>query len=443
MLYRFSVENFKSFKERSEISFIPNADTCRHVADVGSDIPVLRSAVIYGANASGKSNFIKAIDFVQDLILDNRKLAEEDNMAYRLDVESVNQPTVFSFEIKIEKELYQYGMAVSFSEVRVEEEWLFQLKKEEEDIEIFSRSYDAGNKKYEIDFRYDKDDLNAPRYYTYKEDLSKAMQRLVLTELAQKELEGGRFIEVIKSVYKWFEELIIIFPNSEYNLLGAIAKNQKTVNNLYKKYFKVFGIDIEDIHITQIPLHFASIPPKILSKIKMDLQRNEKEDNMAMLHSNGLDYLVQVDDKNELRISEVKFTHKNGDYSVEFNKRDESDGTQRLFDLIPMMGYIINEDRVVIVDEIDRSLHCLLTRELFEHFFKNSKNRKSQLICSTHDILLLDLALLNKEEIWFVNKEKSGSVIYPLNKFKVEKDAINIDRNYLLGRYKGTPEFNE
>ena len=142
MLYRFSVENFKSFKERSEISFIPHQDTVRHVADVGSDVPVLRAAVIYGANASGKSNFIKAIDFAQDFILDNRKLQEGTNQAYRLDAEGVRTPSVFTFEIKVEEDLFQYGMAVSFKEAVVLEEWLFRLDEREEWVELFSRSYD-------------------------------------------------------------------------------------------------------------------------------------------------------------------------------------------------------------------------------------------------------------------------------------------------------------
>lgn len=134
MLYRFSVENFKSFKERSEISFIPHQDTVRHVADVGSDVPVLRAAVIYGANASGKSNFIKAIDFAQDFILDNRKLQEGTNQAYRLDAEGVRTPSVFTFEIKVEEDM----------------EWRF---------------------------------------------LSKESRKLVLTELAQKEMEADGFNE--------------------------------------------------------------------------------------------------------------------------------------------------------------------------------------------------------------------------------------------------------
>lgn len=440
MLYRFSVENFKSFKERSEISFIPHQDTVRHVVDAGSDVPVLRAAVIYGANASGKSNFIKAIDFAQDFILDNRKLQEGTNQAYRLDAEGVRTPSVFTFEIKVEEDLFQYGMAVSFKEAVVLEEWLFRLDERKEWVELFSRSYDKDSQKYELDFCLETGNSNKTRYEVYREDLSKESRKLVLTELAQKEMEADGFNEALGRVYQWFEKLMVIFPHSEYNLLGAAVKDLEAVNRLYKSYFKIFDIDIENINISPVPQSLVPIPQPVLTRIKVDLQRKEEANQIAMLNGNGRDFLVRLDDEGDLEFSEVKFIHKNDQYEVELNKGEESDGTQRLFDLIPLLGYVINEDRVVIVDEIDRSLHCLLTREIFEYFFRKSQVKRSQLICTTHDVLLLDLALLNKEEIWFVDKKDKKSVLYPLDKFKIG-NAINIDKNYLLGRYDATPSF--
>lgn len=439
MLYRFSVENFKSFKDRSEISFIPRKDTWRHVADVGSDIPVLRAAVIYGPNASGKSNFIKAIDFAQNFILDNRKLQEGSNQAYKLDAEGVENPSVFTFEVKVGEELFQYGVAVSFKEAAVLEEWLFRLNEQKEWAELFSRSYDEGSQKYELDFHLETDNKNKTRYEVYREDLSKESCKLVLTELGQKEMDADEFNEALEKVYEWFKKLIVIFPHSEYNLLGAAVKDLEAVNRLYKSYFQIFDIDIENITISPVPQSLVPIPQPVLAKIKVDLQRSERSNQIAMLNGNGRDFLVRLDN-GDLDFSEVKFKHKNGQYKVELSKGEESDGTQRLFDLIPLLGYVIEEDRVVIVDEIDRSLHCLLTREIFEYFFRKSKVKRSQLICTTHDVLLLDLSLLNKEEIWFVDKKDKKSVLYPLDKFKIG-NAINIEKNYLLGRYEATPSF--
>lgn len=440
MLYRFVVENFKSFKDRNEISFIPGVDTVRHVADANTELPVLRTAVIYGANASGKSNFIKAIDFARGFILDNRLLQEEMNQAYKLDAEGVLKPSSFTFEIKVEEALFQYGVALSFKDSMVLEEWLFRLDEHKEWQELFSRSYDEESRAYELDLHIGKANTNQARYEVYKEDLSKDSQKLVLTEMAQKEMEADEFKVMLGSVFDWFKRLIVIFPSTEYNLLGAAIKDLEGVNRLYKSYFKIFDIDIENIVVREIPQSLLPVPSKVLVKIRVDLQRTNEPDSMAMLHSRGQNFLVRLDGKGDVEISEVKFMHKNGAYEVELSQGEESDGTRRLFDLIPLLGYVINEDRVVIVDEIDRSLHCLLTREIFDYFIRHSHVRRSQLICSTHDVLLLDLGLLNKEEIWFVDKQEKKSMLYTLDKFKIGK-AINIDKNYLLGRYKAVPSF--
>lgn len=445
MLYRFSVENFKSFRDRSEISFIPTGTPHRHVADQASKLPVSRTAVIYGANASGKSNFIKAIDFAQEFILRNEYLLEVKNLAYKLQQGFTDQPSIFSFEIKTENELFQYGTAISFKKSMILEEWLYQLN-ENGETEIFSRTYNDEKEQYDIDFQYEGSTPNESRYVIYQEDLAINKTNLILTELAGKQLEKDSFKEKIDTVFEWFKKLIIIFPTSKYNLLGAVAKDQDSVNDLYKSYFKTFDIDIEDIHLKEVDVNHLSMPEDILRDIKSDLLK-DKQDNekkvMAMLHNIKQDYLVRLDDNGELNFSEVKFTHRNGEHTVELDKQDESDGTQRLFDLIPMIGYIIKEDRVVIVDEIDRSLHPLLVKKIFEFFLKNAEGRKSQLICSTHDVLLLDSSLLEKNEVWFIRKRKSCSSIYSLDKFNLPDPNINLVENYLLGRMGSIPLFDD
>ena len=433
MLYRFSVENYKSFRDRNEISFIPVSEN--------DDRKVLQTSVIYGANASGKSNFIKAIDFAQDFILDNSCLVEVDNLAYKLEKEYIQKPSVFSFEILVDEVLYQYGFAVSFKDSMVLEEWLFSIAKGEEN-EFFSRTYDEDNDIYEIDLRYESGIENAERYQIYSNDLQKNKVALILTELAKKPIGQDSLKKAIDTVFDWFRKLVVIFPTSKYNLLGAVAKDQETANELYKSYFKIFNIDIEDIHLKEIDKSYLSIPDDVIKAIKADLIKNKqeiKEEAMAMLHGVKQDYLVKLDDNGELCFLEVRFTHRHNNYAVEMDKEEESDGTQRLFDLIPMLGNVLKEDRTIIIDEIDRSLHTLIVRKFFELFVRNVGDRKSQLICTTHDVLLLDTALLDKSEIWIIQKKAGRSSVFCMDKFKFPNNHSNLMENYLLGRMGGVP----
>ena len=121
-----------------------------------------------------------------------------------------------------------------------------------------------------------------------------------------------------------------------------------------------------------------------------------------------------------------------------FEISDESDGTKRLFDLIPVYE-IGQHERVIIIDELDRSFHSKLTEEYIEKFFEVTKDKKSQLICTTHDLNLMDLNILRQDEIWFIEKESDhSSKIYSLSDFKERFDK-NILNEYLIGRYGAIP----
>jgi len=125
-----------------------------------------------------------------------------------------------------------------------------------------------------------------------------------------------------------------------------------------------------------------------------------------------------------------------------FEYADESDGTKRLFDLLPLFLKSMTE-RTIFVDEIDRSLHTNLTREFFKLFYELVEDKNCQLIATTHDSNLLDLDLVRQGEIWFIErKEDHSSELYSLNRFKERFDK-KIDKEYLLGRYGAIPIFND
>ena len=440
MLYRFIIENFKSFKKRNEISFIPD-ETSHHVAYAETQIPVLRDAVIYGANASGKSNVIKAINFVRRLVITNNLSIIVPKLAFRMSEESKADPSLFVVEMRVGEKLYQYGLTLSFLRGMVLNEWLKVYSSDEKKWnDMILRIWDDETQRYEVILSYPSSTENATRYDTYSQDLSTSTKVLALSVLAEKELKGDDYIESIQSVYKWFEDLIVIFPHTKYNLLGKVVKDIDAVNELYRKYFKIFGIDIDEIKLSKVPSNYIKLDDDIIEEIRKDLMKDE-EGTMAMIHGEDQDYLVELSKEKSLQFSEVRFVHKLGEYETEFSLDEESDGTQRLFDLIPMLGFIAESDKVAIIDEIDRSLHCLLTQEMLKNFIESTKNRHSQLICTTHQVLLMDLSLLGRKEIWFVEKQNKESQLYALDKYKFNGDTLDVADNYLLGRFGGIPKY--
>lgn len=439
MLYRFSVQNFRSFKDVCELSFIPQEGSDMHVADFDTDIPVLRSAVIYGPNASGKSNLIKAMAFARGVILDNSRLAKSNNESYRLSSDTNQTPSVFSFQIKIDSSLYEYGFAVSFKRLEVVEEWLYKIKKEGDDELVFTRTQNPDTKLNEIEFNTGAQNGNASRYETYKADLENATSELVLTSLANKKFGGDLFKTVIDGVYRWFVKLIILFPSTTINLIGAMATNKEAVNKMYQQYYSLFDIDIDEIQLNKITGGYVDVPEEVMAQIKTDLAL-DSEEKYCVLHGGSRDYLVKLDENSELEFSEIKFLHKTPDGNVSFGQENESDGTLRLFDLIPVLGKILSEDRVLVVDELDRSLHSILTRKLLEYFYKHSEKRNSQLICTTHDVVLLDMSPISNQEIWFVDKKNKQSSLYPLSSYKLTGDGKDIVKKYLIGRFAAIPQ---
>ena len=440
MLYRFIIENYKSFKGRNEISFIPE-DSNRHAAYIDTPIPVLRDAVIYGANASGKSNVVKAINFMKRLVVTNNLSIIVPKLAFRMSEETKRNPSLFVAEMRIGDSLYQYGLALSFMRGMVLNEWLKEFSMESKQWkELIWRVWDDDIQKYEVRLSYPEDSENASRYNTYAQDLASSTKVLALSVLAEKELQGDIYVNSIQKVYKWFEDLIIIFPQTKYNLLGKVVKDIDAVNELYKKYFKIFGIDIDEIRLSKVSSNYIRLDDDIKEEIRKDLLKDD-DGTMAMIHGDDQDYLVELSKEKTLQFSEVRFVHRQGKYETDFALDEESDGTQRLFDLIPMLGYVAESDKVVVIDEIDRSLHCLLTQEMFKNFIESTENRHSQLVCTTHQVLLMDLDLLGRREIWFVEKQAKESKLYSLDQYRFDGDTLDVSRNYLLGRFGGIPKY--
>lgn len=174
-----------------------------------------------------------------------------------------------------------------------------------------------------------------------------------------------------------------------------------------------------------------------IKEILMDFNNVIKNNDLGKEFYN---WLINPLDKVNIVYNKLLLNHGNSDDMFDYT--DESDGTKRLFDLIPIF-YENGRGSLILIDEIDRSLHTNLTRKFLELFFKIVEDRECQLIATTHDSNLLDLELLRQDEIWFVERQPDhSSKVFSLNKFKERFDK-KIDKEYLLGRYGAIPVFDD
>lgn len=434
MLYRYIVENYKSFRNRTEWSLIPTVS--KDPASVG--IQVQQMNAIYGANASGKSTLVKSMAFMHQVIRNNDILAKSENKCYRMDSESVNRPTSFCVQILCDGVMYDYGFSYLFKSGRIVSEWLYRLLEDGEEL-IFER--ELQDQTYAIGFPDSHDSAIQAVIDVYKADMSRAYAVLMLNELAKKDMDIAP-VRAAKTVVEWFRNLLIIFPNSRFNLIRHTSEDENKVNDMYCDNFKRFGIDITRIKLETIPAKYLKLEDSIADEIREDLknERAKGTDAHTIVTIDSTPILLELDDAGDLKAREVVFVHEFDEGRAgALHWKDESDGTNRLFDIIPIANMVADSSCVVIVDELDRSLHSNLTRHFVRYVKEKLQNTRSQFLFTTHDTLLMDTALLNRDEIWMVEKSNGASRLVPLAQYRV-KNAEYIRENYLLGRYGGIAE---
>ena len=182
------------------------------------------------------------------------------------------------------------------------------------------------------------------------------------------------------------------------------------------------------------------LPEKVLESLKTSISKR-LTDGVASAAVIGNDSRVQIRYENgDLIASKVFTNHGNNDDLFEYY--DESDGTQRLFDLIPIFQNVLNNS-VILIDEIDRSLHTKAVQEFINYFYAVAIHSESQLIVTTHDSNILDLDFIRQDEIWFIERQRNhSSKLYSLNQFRERFDK-RIEKEYLLGRYGAIPVFRQ
>ncbi len=443
MLIRFTVENFLSFKDEAEFSMVPGRARKHknhiYVDENRKDIRLLKTGVIYGANASGKTNLIKAMDFAQKLIVEGRRASQSiSSTPFLLDRETETQLSKFLFEIKKGTKSYSYRFEVDAKRIRSES--LYELRSASEKL-LFQRfTNDSGHTRIEFGKLPLSEEQNE-LFLSFTATGTRANQ-LFLKESVE------RNVKYFEDVYEWFRTgLVLIFTHSIPGAeLGAIYLNDE--DNFQKKYrdlIQLYDLDIDDIELhhieTDVEQLFMEQDKSNISSLVDELP--DDPDAKAILYNPPLKLFVFVDRYAQYEGYRFVTVHdvKHENRRVRFDLHMESDGTIRLFELTPaLIRLLSSKDEIVfVVDELDRSLHSEMTYNILDIFLSNSIGKPSQLIVTTHELEILNLDFLRRDELWLIEKDShAASILYSLEEFAPRFD-VDIKRGYRAGRYGAIP----
>lgn len=442
MLIRFTIENFLSFREKQVFSMIPGKGSLKsqHKSTPVKGVTVLKAGVIYGANASGKSNLIKAIDFGRKIVLKGTKAEQPiSTNFYKLDKKFLTKPTYVEYEIQHKEKNYAYGFIINAKEIV--DEWLFEINKSGE-TKIFER---IRTTEYDLNFLFKKNKTLVEKQFLEFTAKGTPRNQLLITQIRNTNVtDNVTDIQDILNVIDWFQNaLTVIYPGTK-NISKKFELHKDTnLQQVFKDMLEYFDTGIDGIEFKEVDFEKMDIPLEVKEDIKNDLFSEKSEKTSAFL-SNPQDdkyYVISKIDSHTIQAKLLKTKHKiiGGGYEL-FDLKDESDGTRRIMDLIPLLIDFFRGGNVFVVDEIERSLHPNLVRDFFELILDKCENVNSQFIVSSHEAILLTQKLLRKDEIWFAVKNKEGATkLHSLEDYNVRFDK-EIMKDYLLGRFKGVPK---
>lgn len=442
MLIQFSVGNFRSFNQEVLLNLIPTKKDKLHHGHIirseetGIKTKALPLAIFYGANASGKSNLVKAMSFAKKLIVKGTRGDQEIGVTpFLLSNNKTDEPSHFEFIFKHKGVLYTYGFKTTKKEIK--EEWLFAVFSKKE-VRLFERISENGKVKIEFGDKFSgtKNDKQRLEFVA----AGTRPNQLFLTEAFE------RNVEWIKQVMNWFREyLVIIFPAAEFGRLILFAQKDIQFKNFLVDILRLTDTGIDNIQINEMEFDFIkNLPDEMSENERQAIQALLDKDPDHHLEFNKKHQFIAIQKKEDgaTKFVSMGTQHKRSDgTTVNFDTRDESDGTHRMIHLIPALYDLQSADKLYVIDELDRSLHPLLSRLIIESFLKMIETQKSkgQIILTTHETCLLDLEILRQDEIWFIEKDKeNSSQITSLADFNIRGD-LKISKGYINGRFGAIP----
>lgn len=443
MLIKVRIENFKSFDCPVELSMISSGKIQDHMSHriAIRRTNILKHAVIYGANASGKSNLVDFFSLFKRTVQKGIP-AEAVEWYCKSREENKSKKSTFEIQFTMGNKFYAYGFSAILNDRNIVEEWLYELYPDKEPKRLFESEF--GNLPM-LGETIKLSSSEKKRFEVYAEDFKGNTANLFLSEMNR----GKKFPEKSKllffqDVYRWFNsKLYIIHPDTPLMDFEYYYDNESL--DLINRVVQTFDTGISNVTIKDISLEELenSVPRRVLDEImrhvhaKIDGKASSQI--QATMRSKDSIFNISIDGSNEPVVKTIRLHHGKSFYDFRFE--DESDGTRRLFDLIDML---LNrgDDIVYVVDELERSLHPKLTEHYLRTFMELHEGQRNQLIFTTHESAIMDQSLFRRDEIWFVERnENNASSFYSLDRFKQRYDK-RLSKAYLEGRYGAIPVFS-
>lgn len=429
MLLNFEITNWSCFRQKSEFTMEAglerNAEsTVARIDATSRPLKILPFAAIYGNNASGKTQFINALIFLQDFITEKFKSGNLPVYPFLLDEESAKSPTRFLIQFVVNETVYELDVFLTSKGVESEALYVYNMRTTVKST-LFIRQK---GKVLECNW-------GSSAFRGYAKDREFDTTRMFLTLSAVLDAKGDWRIA---DVYRWFSTtLCIISPTAHY--LGMEDYCAATeVSARAQNYLDRFDTGINRLEARKIPL--SVFPSTMLDEVSKVLKPGE---TIRRVIGDEV-YVFRRDSTEKLLATQLFAVHgTSSGKPMPFPMYFESDGTRRMLDLIPAICKLTRPDNqsVFVIDEIDRNLHHLVTRTLLEDFLSScSHSTRTQLIFTTHDLLLMDQDLCRRDEMWVTDKAPDGSsVLSDFASFKGLRRDSRIRDLYLESRLGGVP----
>lgn len=436
MLLRFIAENALSFKEATEFNLFPSSKSHSHEWHKVScgHATAMRFSAIYGANGAGKSNLIDLIELMKNLVIEGNLgvLENAENLKFKFDSQCSDKPISMAMEFFVSQNVYYYQ--IEFDESRVFHESLL-LSGKTKDEPIFKRDWVESKSVLYFNEKFSGKNITDSLVDAFERVLRPDM--LLLSFMARFYPEE---IIYVKEAFRWFNSrLQIVKPISLSGNIPHLMDTDKKFNAFVNQLLPEFKtgiskLDVEAIELTGDKTKLNDEMQEVIAKAKQ--QPGLPQPVMGPMKK-GIQNIVFENDKYYLK--RLLPTHVCSDgQSVDIPFESESDGTMRMIEYMPLFYLILHFPVVFIVDEMERSIHPILIKEMINKLSKD-KGLKGQLIFSTHESHLLDQEIFRPDEIWFAEKDDNQATqLYPLSDYNIHKTA-NIENGYLLGRYGAIP----
>ncbi len=415
MLVEFNVSNFLSFRDQATLSLVKAKsaeleDSNTFLPEAFSTPALLKSSVLYGANAAGKSNLIKALDTMREIVVNSAREGQAGEKLsikpFLLDDSSSLQPSEFEATFVSDGVRYQYGFSATAE--RVLEEWLHAFPKGRPQRWI-ERSYNEDKQSYQWG---SMEKLSGQKQLWQDSTRSNSLFLSTAMQLNSQQL---------KPVFDWFSNKLHVagfgrwHPGYSTSLCEVKDTREKILG-----FLKAADVGIDDIKLQREKFNPETLPDGLPEEIKSQIENEYKDKpviNIKTSHTlkNGRKVLIDLD--------------------------DESDGTQKIFALSGPWLDTLKNGYTLVIDELHDNLHPLMVKFLVDLFHNNETNpNNAQLIFTTHETSILNQDVFRRDQVWFCEKDKDqSSRLFPLTDFSPRKGVDNLEKGYLSGRYGALP----